>query len=149
MPDNYYPPVGFHFKVEVGNPPTAGHDVRFTEVSGLSVEMGTEDVPEGGENRFVQKYPTRAKYPELVLKRGLLKNSALRDWFRECVEELKITPKEVFVKLLNEEHQPLMTWHLVGAFPTKWAVSDFNASNSAVVIESLQMYYQYFTVDKS
>ena len=42
-----------------------------------------------------------------------------------------------------------MTWHLVGAFPTKWAVSDFNASNNAVVIESLQMYYQYFTVDKS
>jgi phage tail-like protein len=146
---NYYPPVGFHFKVEVGNPPATGHDVRFTEVNGLSVEMGTEDVPEGGENRFVQKYPTRAKYPELVLKRGLLIKSVVWDWFRECIEELKITPKEVFVILLNEEHQPLMTWHLVGAFPTKWAVSDFNASNSAVVIESLQMYYQYFTVKKS
>ena len=44
---------------------------RFTEVSGLSVEMGTEEFVEGGENRFIQKYPTRAKYPELVLKRGL------------------------------------------------------------------------------
>jgi len=146
---NYYPPVGFHFLVEVGNPPTTGNDLRFTEVSGLSAEMGTEDVPEGGENRFVQKYPTRAKYPELVLKRGLLLGSALRDWFRECIEEQKITPQVVFVKLLNEEHQPLVTWRLVGAFPTKWAVSDLNASNSAVVIESLQMYYQYFTLDQS
>ena len=145
----YYPPVGFHFKVEVGTPPHNDDDVRFSEVSGLSVEVGTEDVPEGGQNRFVQKYPTRAKYPELVLKRGLLKNSAVWDWFRECIEELTITPKEVFVKLLNEEHQPLMTWHLVGAFPTKWAVTDFNASNNAVVIESLQMYYQHFTVVKS
>jgi phage tail-like protein len=146
---NYYPPVGFHFKVEVLGLPANDDDVRFTEVSGLSVEMGTEDAPEGGENRFVQKYPTRAKYPDLVLKRGLLKSSAVWEWIRQSVAELDITPKNVDVKLLNERHQPLMTWHLVGAFPTKWSVSDLNASNNAVVIESLQMYYQYFIVDKS
>ena len=69
---SYYPPVGFHFKVEVLGLPPNDNDVRFTEVGGLSVELGTEEVAEGGENRFVQKYPTRAKYPELVLKRGLL-----------------------------------------------------------------------------
>src|SRR5262249_27861994 len=120
----YYPPVGFHFKVEVRDlpPPPIDDDVRFSEVSGLSVEMGTEDVPEGGENRFVQKYPTRAKYPDLVLKRGLLKKSAVWDWLRAGIQDLNIAPKEVFVILLNEAHQPLMTWHLVGAFPTKWAV---------------------------
>ena len=44
---NYYPPVGFHFKVEVLDLPANDDDVRFTEVSGLSVEMGVEDVPEG------------------------------------------------------------------------------------------------------
>src|SRR5215813_7922769 len=126
----YYPPVAFHFKVEVlGLPTTVDNDVRFSEVGGLTMEMATEEVPEGGENRFVQKYPTRVKYPELVLKRGLLKNSEVWNWARECIEDQNITPKEVFVILLNEEHQPLMTWHLVGAFPTKWAVSDFNASN--------------------
>jgi phage tail-like protein len=145
----YYPPVGFHFQVEVLDLPANDDDVRFTEVSGLSVEMGTEDVPEGGENRFVQKYPTRAKYPDLVLKRGLLRSSEVWNWIRECVEDLTVTPRSVDVKLLDEEHEPLMTWHLVGAFPTKWSVSDLNAANNAVVIESLQMYYQYFTVDKS
>jgi phage tail-like protein len=145
----YYPPVGFHFKVEVLGLSANDDDVRFTEVSGLSVEMGTEDAPEGGENRFVQKYPTRAKYPDLVLKRGLLKGSAVWDWVRASIQDLDVRPKSVDVKLLNEEHQPLMTWHLVGAFPTKWSVSDLNAANNAVVIESLQMYYQYFTVDKS
>ena len=77
---NYYPPVGFHFKVEVLGLPPNDNDVRFTEVSGLSVEMGTEEVAEGGENRFVQKYPVRAKYPELVLKRGLLVNSEVMNW---------------------------------------------------------------------
>jgi len=144
----YYPPVGFHFKVEVLDLPPNENDVRFTEVSGLSVELATEEVPEGGENRFVQKYPTRAKYPELVLKRGLLPGSEIVNWIRRCVDDLRIEPKNVDVKLLNAEHQPLLTWHLVKAYPTKWAVSDFNASNNAVVIESLQLFYQYFTVDR-
>jgi phage tail-like protein len=146
---NYYPPVGFHFKVEVLGLPPNGNDVRFTEVSGLSVEMGTEEMAEGGENRFLQKYPVLAKYPELVLKRGLLLNSGLIGWIRQCIEDFKIEPKNIDVKLLNEEHQPLVTWHVVNAYPTKWAVSDFNASNNAVSIESISLFYQYFKVDKS
>ena len=143
----YYPPVGFHFKVEVLDLPPADDDVRFSEVSGLAVEMGTEEVPEGGENRFVQKYPLRAKYPELVLKRGLLPDSEIVTWIRQCIEDQQIEPKNIDIKLLNEEHQPLMTWHVVNAYPTKWTVSDFNASNNSVVIESLQFFYQYFRVD--
>ncbi|MBI4660158.1 MAG: phage tail protein [Verrucomicrobia bacterium] len=146
---NYYPPTGFHFKVEVLGLPPNDHDVRFTEVSGLSAEIGTEEIAEGGENRFIQKFPTRAKYPELVLKRGLLVNSEIMNWIRECVEDFNIQPKNIDVKLLNEEHEPLLTWHLVNAYPTKWSVSDLNATNNAVVIESLQFFYQYFTVDKS
>jgi phage tail-like protein len=142
----YYPPVGFHFKVEVLDLPPVDDDVRFSEVSGLTVEVGTEEVPEGGENRFVQKYPLRAKYPELVLKRGLLPNSEIVTWIRQCIEDQQIKPKNIDIKLLDEEHQPLMTWHVVNAYPTKWTVSDFNASNNAVVIESLQFFYQYFRV---
>jgi len=72
---NYYPPPGFHFKVEVQDLPPNDDDVRFTEVGGLSVELSTEEVAEGGENRFIQKFPVRTKYPELVLKRGVLVKS--------------------------------------------------------------------------
>ena len=146
---NYYPPVGFHFKVEVLDLPPSAHDVRFTEVSGLAMELGTEEVAEGGENRFVQKFPTRAKYPELVLKRGLLKNSEVLKWIRSCIEDFNIQPKNLDIKLLNEEHEPLMTWHVVNAYPTKWAISDLNATSNAVVIETLQFFYQYFNLDQS
>jgi phage tail-like protein len=54
----------------------------------------------------------------------------------------------MFIKLLNENHEPLITWHLINVYPTKWSVSDFNSSNNAVVVESLQLYYQYFTIVK-
>jgi phage tail-like protein len=145
----YYPPVAFHFRVEVLGLPPSDNDMRFTEVGGLSVEVGTEEVAEGGENRFIQKYPTRTKYPELVLKRGLLVTSEVFKWIRECLDGDRVSPKNVDVKLLNEAHEPLLTWHVVNAFPTKWAVSDLNASSNAVVIETLQLYYQYFTVERS
>jgi phage tail-like protein len=145
----FHPPVGFHFKVEVLGLPPNEDDVRFTEVSGLVTELATEEVPEGGENRFIQKYPTRAKYPELVLKRGFFRGSEMLAWIRGAMETLIVEPKDVDVKLLNSEHEPLFTWHLAKAYPTKWAVSDLNASSNAVVIETLQLFYQYFTVDRA
>ncbi len=146
---HYYPPVGFHFRVEVLGLPPNDRDVCFAEVSGLSVEMGTEEVAEGGENRFIQKYPTQAKYPELVLKRGLLLNSEVFAWLRGCIQDYTIQPKNIDVQLLNEEGEPLLTWHLVNAYPTKWSVSDLNATNNAIAIESLQFFYQYFTLDST
>ncbi|MCB9795339.1 MAG: phage tail protein [Alphaproteobacteria bacterium] len=142
----YYPPVGFYFVVEVLGLQGQDDDLRFSEVSGLSMELKTEELVEGGQNRFTQKLPTRASYPELVLKRGMLVGSGLTEWARSCIEELNITPRNVDVTLLNEAGDPLMTWHLVNAYPTKWSVSSLNATNNALVVETLQLYYQYFTL---
>ena len=46
---DYYPPVGFHFKVEFMDVPNlAQRDTYFQDVSGLSRELGTETVNSGG-----------------------------------------------------------------------------------------------------
>ena len=78
-----------------------------------------------------------------------MKQSAIWDWVRQCIENLDIKPHNVIVTLLNEQREPLMTWRIVGAYPVKWSVSDFNASANAYVVESLQLAYQYFTLDKA
>lgn len=140
----YTPPPGFHFLVEVLGLPPDANDIRFVEVGGLGVEIATEDVPEGGENRYVQKYPVRARFGDLTLKRGLMTRSAVWQWIERAVDELLIEPKDVHVSLLNEEHVPLMAWHLEGAWPVKWSISDLNASNNAFVVESLQLSYRRF-----
>ena len=144
----YYPPTGFHFKEEVLDLPTIDEDVRFSDVSGLAVELGTEEIAEGGENRFTQKFPTRPKYPDLVLKRGLLPKSEVVKWIRSCIHDFDIQPKNIDINLQNENHEPLVTWHVINAYPTKWSVSDFNASGNAIVVESLQFYYQSFGVNE-
>jgi phage tail-like protein len=73
--------------------------------------------------------------------------SAVFDWIRTSIQDYQIVPKDIDVKLLNDDHQPLMTWHVVKAYPTKWALTDLNASGNAVAVETLQLFYQYFTVD--
>ncbi len=140
---DYYPPLGFHFKVEFTG---FSGEFEFQSVSGLSVEMDTEEIAEGGENRFKHKVPVRTRYPKLVLKRGLLVDSEIIDWCKSALEYFDFEPVDLIVKLLNEEHQPLISWNVVHAYPVKWSVSDFDAEQNKLVIETLELNYNYFNV---
>ena len=142
----YYPPVGFHFRVEFGFLPSGTNDARFQEVSGFSAELGTEEITEGGENRFSYRLPNRAKYGNLVLKRGLFTDSQLIDWCKDAIESFKFTPTTVNVTLLNENHDPVAdTFSFVNAWPVKWSVSDFKSQDNSLVIETLELAYTYFS----
>ncbi|MCF6357307.1 MAG: phage tail protein, partial [Draconibacterium sp.] len=96
----YYPPLGFHFKVEFTN---IEGEFQFQSVSGLTVSLETEEIAEGGENRFKHKLPVKTSFPNLILKRGLLVNSDLIKWCRKAVEDFNITPTDIVISLLNEE----------------------------------------------
>jgi phage tail-like protein len=146
---NYYPPVGFHFLVEFEGLGSQAKDHQFQSVSGLSVDIETEEIAEGGENRFKHKLPVKTKYPNLTLKRGMLIDSAVIDWCRDAIENFAFKPVNLTIKLLDEEHQPLVSWNVVHAYPVKWAVEDFNAEESKLVVENFELTYNYFTLIKS
>ncbi len=143
----YYPPVSFHFKVEfinVGN----DNDVRFQSVSGLSLEQEVEAIKEGGQNLFEHKIPGRSKFSDLTLKRGLLLDSDLIQWIKNALYDREYEPANMNIHLLNEEHEPLMTWKVFKAWPKKWNVSDLNASENAVMVETMEIAYNYFKIQK-
>ena len=141
----YSMPRSFHFKVEFQDiSGVKTNDVKFQDVSGLNAELGVEDVKSGGENRFSHRLPTRAKYSNLVLKRGMLVDSGLIKWFIDAVENFSFSPATVIVKLLDKDHQPLQTWSFIKVWPVKWNVSEFKATENAVVIETIELAYQYF-----
>lgn len=143
--DDYYPPLGFYYKVEFGVS-TTRHDVRFQSVSGLSVEYDYESFKEGGENRFEHKLPVRTKFGDLVLKRGMLTDSEVIAWFLDAFRDRSFSPTTVDVILMNEKSEPLRSWNVAHAIPKKWQISDFNANESAVVIETMELTYRYFSV---
>ena len=141
----YSMPRSFHFKVEfLGVSGTTQNDVKFQDVSGLNAEIGVEEVKSGGENRFSHRLPTRAKYNNLVLKRGMLTDSGLIGWFIDAVENFSFSPVTIIVKLLDKDDQPLQTWSFIKAWPVKWSVADFKATENAVVVETIELAYQYF-----
>ena len=144
--NTYYPPVNYHFKVEFVGIESQETDIQFQSVSGLSVDIETEEFAEGGENRFKHKFPVRTKFPNLVLKRGMVTNSKLIDWCRDAIESFQFKPINLTVKLLNEKHEPLVTWNVVHAYPIKWAVDDLNAEENKISIETIELAYNYFTL---
>jgi phage tail-like protein len=141
-----YPATGFHFRVEFELFPQSEIDVRFQEVSGLTVTVGVEEYAEGGQNRFTHKLPMRTSYNDVVLKRGLFTGSGVINWCRDAVENYNFKPTNVLISLLNDKHEPLRSWYLVNAYPKSWEVSSFNAEQSQVVIETLTLTYNFFKV---
>ncbi len=144
---DYYPPWGFYYKVEFGISKNK-NDVRFQSVSGLSVEYDMEEYKEGGENRFTHKLPVRTKYADMVLKRGMLTDSRVMQWCFNAFRDREFEPSDVTVILMNEQSEPLRTWKIANAIPKKWLVSDLSATDNAIVIETLEMSYRYFTIQE-
>ena len=143
------PPLGFYFKVKIGN-----DDFDFQSVSGLTKEIVTESFREGGQ-QYDYALPTKVQYAELVLKRGLWvpqsdpANSELehwQKWFSEQTFQLRVQPQDLTIDLMRPTGTPYMTWNVLRAWPKKWVIADFNAEENQVVIETLELHYDYFEV---
>ncbi len=127
---------------------TAGMaDTSFQDVTGIGSEIETEDVVEGGENRYVHRLPKTVKHPKLVLKRGIAKmSSPLVVWCRTVFEgdlAVPIIPMPMTVFLLNENQIPIRAWTFANAYPVNWEVEDFNSTKNEVAIEKIELSYNY------
>ncbi len=157
----YYPPPAFYFNVSIFSSTAAGIamavantafkvdvDGKFQEVSGITAEFETEDVAEGGENRFKHKLPTRGKYPNLSLKRGAVTcYSPLANWCSDTLNTRFIEPittKTVKVDLLNQSGAPTLFWIFYNAYPVKWEVSSMSSQDNKILTETIEMSYNYF-----
>ncbi len=145
-----YPPTSFSFIVN-GISTSEAIDSQFQSVSGLSAEIGTEEYAEGGENRFAHQLPLRPKYSRLVLKRGLILDSGLISWCKNAMEKFEFEPRDLLISLYGGAltTAPLMVWNVVGAYPIKWDVSEFNAEETKLAIETVELEYKYFTTPLS
>lgn len=153
-----YPPVSFFFDVAFLGADFGGDvvETRFQSVTGLSVDMQTETLKEGGENRFEHVLPVRTKYNPLVLKRGLVTDSKMVKWCMDALVNFEFKPVDMVVNLLHVNRpvdrappinsEPLMTWEVINAWPKKWSISDFNAEQNAIAIETLELNYNYFKI---
>lgn len=143
-----YPIGGFNFQLSFSGL-SGAIETSFKEVSGITMEMATEEIAEGGENRFKHRVPTGTKFQNLVLKRGMVEaTSELTTWCMGTIGsglEDVIKTKTVVVKLLNDSGDPIKSWNFENAWPVKWDASSLNSMNNEILIETLEFSFTRFT----
>ena len=133
----------FHFEVTMGN-----SSVGFKEVSGLGIELETEDIQEGGGYGYVYRLPKPAKARNLVLKRAV-RNAPdeLIEWINNAVSNFRFDPWDIIVSLVDEEGGYVKKWKFFGAYPLKVNYSGFDSTKNELVIQTLELAYFRQVID--
>lgn len=145
-PKKNYPLPKFHFQLDWG-----GTRIGFTEVTGLDFETQKIEYREGHfkiYNKLAQ--PGLTKYTDVVLKRGTFVGDFqyFEQWrktflFQEGKAKFR---RDVTIKLLDEEHKPVITWTLTNAWPLKVQSTDLKADGNEVAIETMTLAHEGLSI---
>jgi phage tail-like protein len=126
----------------------------FTECSGLEGTLLLEEHQAGGENGFVYRFPTRMTWSNLTLRKGVTFAEDLWNWHHDYVLG-KGKRRDGFIVLQAEAgllpgmpiaggptRAPVKVWRFKGGIPVKWTGPTFNAAQSAVAVEALEIAHQ-------
>jgi phage tail-like protein len=81
------------------------------------------------------------------MKRGILPNdNEFFDWLNTTSLN-KVERRDLIISLLNESHEPVMTWKAVNAFPVKVEGPGLKATGNEVAIESIEVAHEGLTIE--
>lgn len=131
-----------HFRVDWG-----GARVGFMEVSGLSIEIDVVQFREGASpDNAAVLMPGQRHYTPVVLKRAIVPgDNDFFDWIG-AAQFNQLQRRDVTIDLLDATHNPMVTWRLVRAFPSKLEYAPLSAHGSDIAIESLTLVHEGLSV---
>jgi phage tail-like protein len=137
-----YPLPKFHFSVEWG-----GTNLSFTEVTGLKFTTELIEYRGGASPEYHKiKMPGMQKFDNITFKRGSFKgDNQFYEWWN-TVQLNTIERRDITVKLLNENHDPVVTWSIKNAWPLSMTSSDLKSDGNEVAIETLEVAHEGLTV---
>jgi phage tail-like protein len=129
------PPLSFYFRIVfkgLDNPEQ--DDSGFQSVTGLAVAIPGE----------IQNSTGICPVP-LLLKRAVRKysESPLTRWLFSHFNKKDTHPlPEALIELLDEKHQPYMSWTIYKILPKSWRLEELNAEKREVLIETIELTYE-------
>ncbi len=138
------PYLGYRFAIEISGIEQAS----FNECTGLQVQTEVFEYKEGGLNTHTHKLPGRVSYSNITLKWGTAESGDLWDWYYRVITRRDTSKEKVPVSIIQYDAQgrEVRRWNLSRAYPVKWVGPNFNAAQSAMGIESLELAYAEFEV---
>ncbi|NLX19509.1 MAG: phage tail protein [Desulfobulbus sp.] len=133
-----YPIPKFHFQVQWG-----GTRIGFTEVTGLTIENEVIEYREGSSPEYSKiKMPGLHKYGNITLKRGIFaSDNEYYDWLNS-VKLNTIERRDLIISLLNENHEPVVSYKVKQAWPVKIQAPDLKSDANEVAIESIELAHE-------
>jgi phage tail-like protein len=113
----------------------------FSECSGLEMSLDVEDYKEGGRNGEILKFPTRVKWTNITLKKGIGASTALWDWHYGFVTG-QGRRRDGIIMLQNDLHIPNNIWYFHRGLPVKYTGPTLHASQNNVAIESIEIAHE-------
>jgi phage tail-like protein len=150
MPAKYRddPYGGYNFEILINGISDDGTAVKgsFAEASGLEVDIQPIEYRNGAEDITMRKIPGLKKFPNIVLKRGILGDVALWNWIQQAMDG-KVQRTEGSVVLLDENKQEVMRWNFKRGWPCKWTGPGLNAKNNEIGMETLEICHEGLQLD--
>lgn len=142
MSTTAYPIVTYSFLVDWG-----GTNIGFTEVSGLDVETEVIEYRHGASPEHSKvKMPGQQKYSNITLKRGVFaSDNEFYEWWN-TVNLNTIERRDLTIKLLNEEREPVLIWKVKNTFPIKITSPTPKADSSEAAIESIELVHEGLSI---
>lgn len=132
--------------VPSGNPLGNG---AFQECSGLEIEMDVSEYLEGGRNDGVIKRVGRAKYTNIILKRGMFfgesdqVNNELWAWLQDIVSGRPVARYDGIIEVKSRDNQRVLaTWVFDRGLPAKISGPQLNAKTGDIAIEELHIAHE-------
>lgn len=113
----------------------------FSECTGLDAMLETESYQEGGVNDRVLKFPTRMTWSKLILKKGIVKDTALWEWIAGFSEG-KVQRRDGLITLLTEAREAHTVWKFRRGLPVKYAGPQLAAAQNAVALETIEIEHE-------
>jgi phage tail-like protein len=126
-------------------PPPPAPVAGFSECSGLELALDIEEYKEGGNNGTVLRLPTRAKWTNLKLKRGVALSDDLWLWHYGFVQGT-VSRRDGVVTLQDEQQNPVKVWSFKRGLPVKWTGPSLNATQSQVAFEEIEIAHEGLTL---
>ena len=135
------PDVGFSFYVEIDGI----RCVKFREAHGLEWRSEVESFYEGGNPRHKINLVGKGTFSPLVLKKGYFSASGeFFKWFDGIMGRGPVERVTVSIVALSDSGEEAGRFNFFGAFMSRYAGPSFNAMDSSVAFEEIEITYDYF-----
>lgn len=123
-------------------------DGAFQECSGLEIDLDVQEYLEGGRNDGVVRRVGRAKYQNIVLKRGMFYgdgevNADLWKWLQGIASgERPVRRYDGTIEVMSVGDQVVATWTFDRGLPAKVKGPELNAKSGELAIEELHIAHE-------